>query len=240
MNFKEGEILYFNKPLGWTSFKVVGHVRYHICRRMGVKKLKVGHAGTLDPLATGVMIVCTGKATKRIEEFQYHTKEYIADIRLGATTPSFDLEHEIDATYPTEHITRELVEETLQRFKGEIQQVPPAFSACMVNGKRAYDLARKGKEVDLKPKLLVIDEIELLQCNLPDIRVRVVCSKGTYIRALARDIGVALGSGAHLTALQRTRVGNVRLEDCLDPLVFRDWIDRQEVETGDEAAEGNE
>ena len=240
MNFKEGEILYFNKPLGWTSFKVVGHVRYHICRRMGVKKLKVGHAGTLDPLATGVMIVCTGKATKRIEEFQYHTKEYVADIRLGATTPSFDLEHEIDATYPTEHITRELVEETLQRFKGEIQQVPPAFSACMVNGKRAYDLARKGKEVDLKPKLLVIDEIELLQCNLPDIRVRVVCSKGTYIRALARDIGVALGSGAHLTALQRTRVGNVRLEDCLDPLVFRDWIDRQEVETGDEAAEGNE
>ena len=240
MNFKEGEILYFNKPLGWTSFKVVGHVRYHICRRMGVKKLKVGHAGTLDPLATGVMIVCTGKATKRIEEFQYHTKEYVADIRLGATTPSFDLEHEIDATYPTEHITRELVEETLQRFKGEIQQVPPAFSACMVNGKRAYDLARKGKEVDLKPKLLVIDEIELLQCNLPDIRVRVVCSKGTYIRALARDIGVALGSGAHLTALQRTRVGNVRLEDCLDPLAFRDWIDRQEVETSDEAAEGNE
>lgn len=240
MNFKEGEILYFNKPLGWTSFKVVGHVRYHICRRMGVKKLKVGHAGTLDPLATGVMIVCTGKATKRIEEFQYHTKEYVADIRLGATTPSFDLEHEIDATYPTEHITRELVEETLQRFKGEIQQVPPAFSACMVNGKRAYDLARKGKEVDLKPKLLVIDEIELLQCNLPDIRVRVVCSKGTYIRALARDIGVALGSGAHLTALQRTRVGNVRLEDCLDPLAFRDWIDRQEVETGDEAGEGNE
>ena len=240
MNFKEGEILYFNKPLGWTSFKVVGHVRYHICRRMGVKKLKVGHAGTLDPLATGVMIVCTGKATKRIEEFQYHTKEYVADIRLGATTPSFDLEHEIDATYPTEHITRELVEETLQRFKGEIQQVPPAFSACMVNGTRAYDLARKGKEVDLKPKLLVIDEIELLQCNLPDIRVRVVCSKGTYIRALARDIGVALGSGAHLTALQRTRVGNVRLEDCLDPLAFRDWIDRQEVETGDEVAEGNE
>lgn len=240
MDFKKGEVLYFNKPLGWTSFKVVGHVRYHICRRMGVKKLKVGHAGTLDPLATGVMIVCTGKATKRIEEFQYHTKEYIADIRLGATTPSFDLEHEIDATYPTEHITRELVEETLQRFKGEIQQVPPAFSACMVNGKRAYDLARKGKEVDLKPKLLVIDEIELLQCNLPDIRVRVVCSKGTYIRALARDIGVALNSGAHLTALQRTRVGNVHLEDCLDPLAFRDWIDRQEVETGDETAEGNE
>lgn len=230
MNFQEGEVLYFDKPLGWTSFKVVAHARYHICRRMGVKKLKVGHAGTLDPLATGVMIVCTGRATKRIEEFQYHTKEYVADIRLGATTPSYDLEHEIDAVYPTDHITRERVEEVLQRFVGRIEQVPPAFSACMVNGKRAYDLARKGKEVELKPKVLVIDEIELLECNLPDIRVRVVCSKGTYIRALARDIGVALDSGAHLTALRRTRVGEVRVEECLQPLDFRDWIDRQEVE----------
>ena len=215
MDFKEGEVLFFNKPLGWTSFKVGGQARYHICRRIKVKKLKVGHAGTLDPLATGVMIVCTGKATKRIEEFQYHTKEYVATIRLGATTPSYDLEHEIDATYPTEHITRE--------------QVPPAFSACMVNGKRAYDLARKGEEVELKPKLLVIDEIELLECNLPEIKVRVVCSKGTYIRALARDIGEALHSGAHLTALERTRVGDVRIEDCLDPLAFKEWIDGQEV-----------
>ena len=231
MKFKEGEVLYFNKPLGWTSFKVVGHVRYHICRRMKVKKLKVGHAGTLDPLATGVMIVCTGKATKRLEEFQYHTKEYVATIQLGATTPSYDLEHEIDATYPTEHITRELVEETLKTFIGEIQQVPPAFSACMVNGKRAYDLARKGEEVELKPKLLVIDEIELLECNLPEIKIRVVCSKGTYIRALARDIGEALNSGAHLTALERTRVGDVRLEDCLDPMDFKEWIDAQEIET---------
>ena len=230
MKFKEGEVLYFNKPLGWTSFKVVGHARYHICRRMKVKKLKVGHAGTLDPLATGVMIVCTGKATKRIEEFQYHTKEYVATIQLGATTPSYDLEHEIDATYPTEHITRELVEETLKTFIGEIQQVPPAFSACMVNGKRAYDLARKGEEVELKPKLLVIDEIELLECNLPEIKVRVVCSKGTYIRALARDIGEALNSGAHLTALERTRVGDVRLEDCPDPMNFKEWIDAQEIE----------
>lgn len=234
MNFKKGEVLYLNKPLGWTSFKVVGHVRYHICRRLGVKKLKVGHAGTLDPLATGVMIVCTGKATKRIEEFQYHTKEYIATIRLGATTPSYDLEHEIDAVYPTEHITRELVEEALKRFVGEIQQVPPAFSACMVNGKRAYDLARKGEDVELKPKLLVIDEIELLECNLPEIKVRVVCSKGTYIRALARDIGEALDSGAHLTALERTRVGDVRIEDCLNPLDFREWIDAQEIETEEE------
>ena len=232
MNFKEGEVLYFNKPLGWTSFKVVGHIRYHICRRMKVKKLKVGHAGTLDPLATGVMIVCTGKATKRIEEFQYHTKEYIATIQLGATTPSYDLEHEIDATYPTEHITREKIEETLKQFLGEIQQIPPAFSACKVDGARAYDLARKGQEVELKPKLLAIDEIELLACDLEkmEIKIRVVCSKGTYIRALARDIGEALHSGAHLTGLVRTRVGEVKLEDCLDPEHFADWIDQQEIE----------
>ena len=232
MNFKEGEVLFFNKHLGWTSFKVVGHARYHICRRMKVKKLKVGHAGTLDPLATGVMIVCTGKATKRIEEFQYHTKEYIATIQLGATTPSYDLEHEIDATYPTEHITREMGEETLKQFLGEIHQVPPVFSACKVDGKRAYDLARKGEEVELKPKLLVIDEIELLECDLVkmEIKIRVVCSKGTYIRALARDIGEALHSGAHLTGLVRTRVGEVKLEDCLDPSMFAEWIDRQEIE----------
>ena len=231
MDFKKGEILAFDKPYEWTSFGLVAKVRYLLCKRLGVKKLKVGHAGTLDPLATGVMIVCTGKATKRIEEFQYHTKEYVATIQLGATTPSYDLEHEIDATYPTEHITRELVEETLKTFIGEIQQVPPAFSACMVNGKRAYDLARKGEEVELKPKLLVIDEIELLECNLPEIKIRVVCSKGTYIRALARDIGEALNSGAHLTALERTRVGDVRLEDCLDPMDFKEWIDAQEIET---------
>ena len=199
---------------------------------MKVKKLKVGHAGTLDPLATGVMIVCTGKATKRIEEFQYHTKEYITTIQLGATTPSYDLEHEIDATYPTEHITREMVEETLKQFLGEIHQVPPVFSACKVDGKRAYDLARKGEEVELKSKLLVIDEIELLECDLAkmEIKIRVVCSKGTYIRALARDIGEALHSGAHLTGLVRTRVGEVKLENCLDPSMFAEWIDRQEIE----------
>ena len=238
MNFKKGEVLFFNKPLGWTSFKVVGHVRYHICRRIGVKKLKVGHAGTLDPLATGVMILCTGKATKRIEEFQYHTKEYVDTLRLGATTPSYDLEHEIDATYPTGHITRELVEETLTHFLGAIEQVPPAFSACMVDGKRAYELARKGEEVELKAKQLVIDEIELLECRLddpePTIRIRVVCSKGTYIRALARDIGEVLQSGAHLTELIRTRVGDVRLEDCLDPEHFKEWIDRQEIENDED------
>ncbi|MCL1608169.1 MULTISPECIES: tRNA pseudouridine(55) synthase TruB [Mediterranea] len=229
MNFKDGAIICVNKPYGWTSFGVVNKVRYFVCRKQGVKKLKVGHAGTLDPLATGVMILCTGRATKRIEEFQAHTKEYVATLRLGATTPSFDLEKEIDATYPTDHITRELVEETLKQFVGSIEQVPPAFSACKVDGKRAYDLARKGREVELKPKTLVIDEIELLACELPDIRIRVVCSKGTYIRALARDIGIALHSGAHLTALERTRVGDVRLEDCLALDQVEAWVDAQEL-----------
>lgn len=229
MNFKDGAIICVNKPYGWTSFGVVNKVRYFVCRKQGVKKLKVGHAGTLDPLATGVMILCTGRATKRIEEFQAHTKEYVATLRLGATTPSFDLEKEIDATYPTDHITRELVEETLRQFVGSIEQVPPAFSACKVDGKRAYDLARKGREVELKPKTLVIDEIELLACELPDIRIRVVCSKGTYIRALARDIGIALHSGAHLTALERTRVGDVRLENCLALDQVEAWVDAQEL-----------
>ena len=223
-------MLYFDKPLRWTSFALVNKVRYHISRKLGVKKIKVGHAGTLDPLATGVMIICTGKATKRIEEFQYHTKEYIATLKLGATTPSYDLEKEIDATYPTEHITRQLVEDTLKRFVGTIEQIPPAFSACKVDGKRAYDLARKGNEVELKPKTLAIDEIELLECDLPVIKIRVVCSKGTYIRALARDIGEALNSGAHLIGLMRTRVGDVKLEDCMQVDDFEAWLDQQDIE----------
>lgn len=184
-------------------------------RRMGIKRMKVGHAGTLDPLATGVMIVVTGRNTKLIDTLQAGVKEYVATIALGATTPSFDLETEIDAHYPTDHITRQLVEDTLARFKGEIDQIPPAFSACKVDGRRAYKMARKGEEVELKPKRLVIDEIELLDFQPTSIAVRVVCSKGTYIRALARDIGEALGSGAHLTALRRTRVGDVTIDHCL-------------------------
>lgn len=211
----EGEILYIDKPLHWSSFDAVKRVRGIMARRLKIKKMKVGHAGTLDPLATGVMIVCTGRATKRIDELQAHTKEYVATIALGATTPSFDLETEIDATYPTEHITREMVEEVLTKFTGRIEQVPPAFSACKIDGKRAYKMARKGKEVELKAKILVIDEIELLEYSQQSIVVRVVCSKGTYIRALARDIGQALNSGGHLTALRRTRVGDVKVEDCL-------------------------
>ena len=234
MDFKKGEILYFDKPYGWTSFGLVAKVRYALCKKLGVKKLKVGHAGTLDPLATGVLVLCTGKATKLIPELQAHTKEYVATIRLGATTPSFDLEKEIDAVYPTEHITQALVEETLKKFIGEIYQVPPVFSACKVNGDRAYDLARKGEAVELQPKLLVIDELELLRCELPEIEVRVVCSKGTYIRALSRDIGEALNSGAHLTALRRTRVGTVRVEDCLQLDSFQEWLDNQTIDNTEE------
>lgn len=229
MNFQEGEVLCFDKPYGWTSFALVAKVRYLLCRKIQVKKLKVGHAGTLDPLATGVLVLCTGRATKRIDELQAHTKEYVATLRLGATTPSFDMEKPVDAEYPTEHITKELVEETLKRFVGTIEQVPPAFSACKVDGNRAYDLARKGQEVNLKPKILVIDELELLRCDLPDIEIRVVCSKGTYIRALARDIGQALQSGAYLTALRRTRVGEVCVEDCLSIEGFQEWLDAQSI-----------
>ncbi|MCD7915628.1 MAG: tRNA pseudouridine(55) synthase TruB [Tannerellaceae bacterium] len=226
MDFIKGEVLYFNKPLGWTSFDLVNKFRYKLSRKLKIKKIKVGHAGTLDPLATGVMILCTGKATKRIEEFQYQIKEYVATLKIGETTPSFDLETEIDATYSTDHITRELVEQVLQTFTGTIQQVPPVFSACNVDGKRAYELARKGKEVELKSKTLVIDEIELLSCELPVLQIRVVCSKGTYIRALARDIGQALDSGAHLTGLERTRVGDITLEQCMDTEEIDSFLDK--------------
>ena len=214
MDFIEGEVLYFDKPLYWTSFKLVKLVRNTLSRKLKIKKIKVGHAGTLDPLASGVMIICTGKATKKIESFQYQSKEYIATLHLGATTPSFDQETEIDATYPTEHITRQQVERVLASFVGSIKQVPPSFSACKVEGVRAYELARKGSDVELKAKELVIDEIELLEFSPIEIKIRVVCSKGTYIRALARDIGRALDSGAHLSGLIRTRIGDVTLDRC--------------------------
>ncbi|MDE6552943.1 MAG: tRNA pseudouridine(55) synthase TruB [Muribaculaceae bacterium] len=215
MDFISGEIIGIDKPLGWTSFDAVKRVRGAIQRRLNVKKFKVGHAGTLDPLATGVLIICTGRSTRDIERLQNGTKEYIATIRLGATTPSFDLETEIDAEYPYEHITLDMVKDILPRFTGHIMQVPPVYSAVKVEGKRAYKYARKGKEVELKAKPLVIEELELLPSELPELRLRIVCSKGTYIRALTRDIGAALQSGAHLTALCRTRVGDVRLENCL-------------------------
>lgn len=229
-DFEEGEVLAFDKPLHWTSFDLVAKVRWNLCHKLGRKKLKVGHSGTLDPLATGVVIVCTGKKTKLIDRLLYDVKEYIATMQLGATTPSYDLEKEIDATFPTAHITRELIDQTIPRFLGEQRQVPPMFSAVQINGKRAYQLARKGETVELKPKLLVIDEIEVLVFDpaTMQLTIRVVCSKGTYIRALARDIGESLHSGAHLIALRRTRVGNTRVEDCMTIEQFLDKLNEYE------------
>ena len=226
MDFIKGEILYIDKPLTWTSFRLVKVVRAKLRNRLKIKKLKVGHAGTLDPLATGVMVICTGRKTKEIERLQAGVKEYTATIRLGATTPSFDLESEIDAEYPTDHITEGMVREKLKDFVGEIEQIPPNFSAIKVDGKRAYDLARKNVEFELKPRLLVIDSIALVNYDMPYITVSVVCSKGTYIRALARDIGESLQSGGHLTSLVRTRVGDATLEKCLKVDELDDFFDK--------------
>ena len=221
-----------NKPYRMSSFGALARVRYLISQRLGVKRVKTGHAGTLDPLATGVLVLCTGRATKRIEELQLHSKEYVASLQLGATTPSYDKEDEVDGTYATTHITRELLEEVLQRFVGEIKQVPPAYSACKINGDRAYKLMRKGEDVELKAKTLRIDEIELLAFDPETMQadIRVVCGKGTYIRALARDIGQALNSGAYLTALCRTRVGDIRIEHCVKLDDFPQWLEQQTIE----------
>lgn len=231
MDFNAGEIICIDKPYRMSSFGALAHIRFLISKKLGVKRVKTGHAGTLDPLATGVLILCTGKATKRIDDLQAHTKEYTATLQLGATTPSFDLEHTVDHTYPTAHITEELIRETLPKFIGEIQQVPPAYSACKINGDRAYKLMRNGMDVPLKAKTLRVDEIEMTSFDkeLMQLSIRVVCGKGTYIRALARDIGEALGSGAFLTALRRTRVGGIRVEDCVTLDDFPEWLDRQEI-----------
>ena len=231
MNFKEGVVIAIDKPYKMSSFGALAHVRMLCSRRQGAK-VKMGHAGTLDPLATGVLILCTGKMTKRIEEFQQHTKEYVATLQLGGTTASHDMEHEVEATFPTDHVTREQVGETLKSFVGDIQQIPPSFSACNVNGKRAYQLSRKGREVTLAPKTVHIEEIELSHYDeqLKQATIRVVCGKGTYIRSLARDIGEALGCGAYLTALRRTRVGDVRVEQCHDFDTFETWLNQQEIE----------
>lgn len=254
-DYLSGEILTFDKPYGWTSFDVVNKVRRAVCLHTGQKRIKVGHAGTLDPLATGLMIVCTGKQTKQIEQLQSQTKEYVATLRLGATTPSFDREHEIDAYYPTGHLDQSSIEQALRQFVGEIWQTPPAYSAIKVDGKRAYDYARTNQAVDMKAKQLVIDQIELIECHAaPELTadreqairigrkaqqqasanpadmvdrpagvqytpwlatIRVVCSKGTYIRALARDIGEALHTGAYLTELRRTRIGTFDVSDSM-------------------------
>ncbi len=223
INFLEGYIAVIDKPLEWTSTDVVRKIKYDL-RKIGYPKIKVGHAGTLDPLATGILLVCIGKATKLVDSLQAEEKEYEADLMLGATTPSYDLEHPIDQTYPTEHITREKVEAALQSLCGERLQTPPLYSAKKVEGVRAYDIARAGESVELRQTLIHIYEIELLEYDLPKVRIRVRCSKGTYIRSLAREVGEALDSGAHLTALRRTRSGGfttrqaLTLEDFLKKL----------------------
>lgn len=215
MDFITGEIIAIDKPLRWTSFDAVKRLRGGIQKRLRVKKFKVGHAGTLDPLATGVLIVCTGRATRKIEQLQAGEKEYVATVKLGATTPSFDLETEVDAQYPWDHVTEDLAREALKKFEGDIMQVPPVFSAVKVEGKRAYKYARKGKDLSLKAKPIKIREIEFLSLEGDLLKFRVVCGKGTYIRALARDLGRLLNSGAHLVELRRTRVGDIRVEDCM-------------------------
>ena len=232
MNFTAGEYIYINKPYRMTSFGALAYVRTRVSRKVGVKRVKMGHAGTLDPLATGVLILCTGKKTKEIESLQLHDKEYTATLQLGATTPSYDMEHEVDATYPTSHITRELIETALADFVGDIQQVPPQYSACKIGGDRAYELMRKGKEVALSAKTVHIDSIEVIDFNptTMQLSIRVVCGKGTYIRSLARDIGQALNSGAYLTALCRTRLGGVRIEDCITIDDFPEWLEQQKIE----------
>lgn len=215
-DFQQGAFLVINKPLSWTSFDVVNKLKYSILHKYKgkFKKIKIGHAGTLDPLATGVVIVCVGKYTKRIESFQELEKEYIAELKLGATTPCYDMEQEEDATYPFEHITQELIEEKLQNFIGEIAQLPPVFSAIKINGRRAYNLAREGKDVSIKARKVKITEIEILHFEGRFLRLRVVCGKGTYIRSLARDLGKALDSGAYLTGLIRSRIGDYTLNNA--------------------------
>ena len=232
MDFREGEIICINKPYKVSSFGALAFVRTRISKAANVKRVKTGHAGTLDPLATGVLILCTGKATKRIEELQLHDKEYTATLQFGATTASFDMEYEEDEWFEKDHITEEAVREVLKQFVGDIDQVPPIFSACKINGKRAYQLARKDREVELQPKKIHIEEIELLWFDdeKKQAQIRVVCGKGTYIRSLARDIGVALNSGAYLTQLCRTRVGQYRIEDCLTFDNFEEWLSQQHIE----------
>jgi tRNA pseudouridine55 synthase len=232
MNFTQGEIIYINKPYRMSSFGALAFVRTRISKKVGVRRVKIGHAGTLDPLATGVLVLCTGKMTKEIERLQYDTKEYVATLQLGATTPSYDMEHEVDETYPVDHITEDGIRQVLAGFIGEIQQVPPQYSAVKIGGKRAYELKRKGNEVALASKPVRIDEIELTAYDAASKQatIRVVCGKGTYIRSLARDIGEALQSGAYLTSLCRTRVGSVRIEECISIDDFSAWLDQQDIE----------
>nr|WP_319400786.1 tRNA pseudouridine(55) synthase TruB [uncultured Carboxylicivirga sp.] len=212
--FQAGQVLLIDKPLEWTSFDVVNKIRYSLKRYLNIKKIKVGHAGTLDPLASGLVIVCTGKATKQIDQFSGLDKQYIADVELGSTTPTYDKESEPDAIYSWEHITEELIREKLEAFRGDIDQMPPIYSALKVKGQKAYELARRGKDVELKARQINISQIDLLEFSEKHLKLDVSCSKGTYIRSLAYDLGVALSSGAHLSGLVRTRIGDYQLKDA--------------------------
>lgn len=222
--FKEGEVLLINKPLHWTSFQLVNKVRWLVKRKLQVKKIKVGHAGTLDPLANGLMIICTGKKTKEIDQYQAAEKEYIATLKLGSTTPSYDGETAENYFYATQHINNDLIQKTILTFLGDIQQYPPIFSALKVGGKKLYESARKGKEVAIKPRTIHIKELEILNIEMPYIQFRVACSKGTYIRSLAHDIGKALNSGAWLCKLQRTKIGDYNLKNALDIQDFEETM----------------
>ncbi len=223
-DYLEGQILLIDKPLTWTSFQAVNALKWAIRRKFELKKIKIGHAGTLDPLATGLLLVCTGKFTKRIIELQGQVKEYTGTITLGATTPSYDLETEVDNTYPTEHITEELIHRATEQFIGEIQQFPPVFSALKKDGKRLYEYAREGKEVEIKSRSVEIHKFEITHIEMPNITFRVVCSKGTYIRSLANDFGKALDSGAHLSSLRRTKIGDFNVDNAVTPLDFQDAL----------------
>ncbi|TAL64909.1 MAG: tRNA pseudouridine(55) synthase TruB [Bacteroidetes bacterium] len=226
--FEEGQVLLFNKPVYWTSFDLVNKVRIMIRSSLGIRKIKVGHAGTLDPLASGLMIICTGKATKKISEFRDLDKEYVATLHMGETTPSFDLETETDNRYTTDHITEQLVRETLTKFIGENLQLPPIYSAKMIDGKRAYEFARKGVDKKLAPVSVFFREIELISFGIPEIKIRLVCSKGTYIRSFARDFGVALNSGSYLAALERTAIGMYNVKNAYDLEKFQDYIEQMQ------------
>lgn len=212
--FEEGEVLLINKPLNWSSFDVINRFRYFLRKQCGIQKIKVGHAGTLDPLADGLLIVCTGKFTKRIEEFQGQEKEYTGTFKLGATTPSFDLEHDVDHTYETAHITPRMIQQAAESLTGEIMQLPPVFSAIKIGGKRAYKFARKDKDPELSPRPVHIREFEITRIEMPEVDFRISCSKGTYIRSIARDFGTSLQSGAHLASLRRTRIGEFLLSNA--------------------------
>jgi len=224
--FEEGQVLLFNKPLYWTSFDLVNKVRNMIRSTLGIKKIKVGHAGTLDPLASGLMIICTGRFTKKIDEFRDLDKEYVATFHLGETTPSFDLETETDKTYPTEHITEKIVKEVLNSFLGEQKQLPPMYSAKFIEGKRAYEFARQGIHKELEPVTVFFREIELLSFGIPETKIRIVCSKGTYIRSFARDFGFALKSGSYLSSLERSAIGSYDLKGAYDLEKFQEYIEQ--------------